>query len=163
MFTAQLTNLQQVHRSHNHFLAQNERMLEEAAQLAGKHSVDHVQRYPKFTPRTGKLQRGQKYLVRRTKSGRLLFLRNDVPYANPIDKGARPHPIDAKQSGWDGDTARQGYLTFYWKKKGRWVSTPHVNHPGNRPYKFAYRAWRSAYRVEGQILTRRMTELASRF
>ena len=154
MFTAQLINLQQVHRGHNHFLAQNERMLEEAAQLAGKHSIDHVQRYPKFTPRTGKLQRGQKYLVRRTKSGRLLFLRNDVPYANPIDKGARPHPIVAR---------RAPNLVFYWMKMQRWFVGPRVNHPGNRPYKFAYRAWRSAYRVEGQVLTRRMTEIASRF
>ena len=154
MFTIQLINLGQVHRGHSHFLAQNERMLEEAAHLAGKHSIDHVNRYPEFTPRTGELQRGQRYLVRRMKSGRLLFLRNDVPYANPIDKGARPHPIVAR---------RAQNLVFYWKKMRRWFVGPRVNHPGNRPYKFAYRAWRSAYRVEGQILNRHMAELASRF
>jgi len=154
MFQIKLANLESIRRAHNHFLAENERMLQEAATLAGKHSIDHVRRYPEFTPRTGTLQRGQKFLVRRTASGRLLFLRNDVPYANPIDKGARPHVIRAR---------RAQFLSFYWKKQRRWFVGPKVNHPGNRPYKFAYRAWRSAYRVEGQIIARRMTELAARF
>lgn len=154
MFTLRLTNLDQVRRAHSHFLAECERMLQDASELAGKHSVDHVQKYPKFTPQTGKLQRGQKFMVRRTKGGRLLYIRNDVGYANPIDKGSRPHVIRAR---------RAENLAFYWKKQRRWFVGPSVNHPGNRPYKFAYRAWRSAYRVEGQILARRMTELASRF
>ena len=154
MFTLRLTNLREVHRAHNHFLAQNERMLDEASKLAGAHSVDHVQRYPAFKPRTGKLQHGQRFTVRRLSSGRLLKLYNDDPYANPIDKGAKPHPIVAR---------RAPYLHFYWQKKQRWFRGKSVNHPGNRPYKFAYRAWRSAYRVEGQILARRMTELALRF
>ena len=147
-------NLQQVRRNHELFLAQNERMLEDASQLAGAHSVNHVKRYPTFTPRTGKLQGAQRFRVLRRSGGRLLFLLNDAPHANPIDKGSKPHPIVAR---------RAPFLHFYWAKQRRWFIGKRVNHPGNKPYKFGYRAWRSAYRVEGQILRRRMTELASRF
>ena len=152
MFQATLVNLGEVRRAHEHFLAENERMLDEAAHVAGKHSIDHVQRYPAFRPRTGRLQRGQQYQVRRLSSGRLLKLYNDVPYANPIDKGSRPHIIRAR---------RALALRFVWHGELRFFSK--VNHPGNRPYKFGYRAWQSAYRVEGQYLARRMAELASRF
>lgn len=160
MFTLRLTNLDQVRRAHSHFLAECERMLQEAAELAGKHSVDHVQKYPAFKPRSGDLQRGQRYMVRRTKSGRLLYIYNDVKYANPIDKGSKPHRIPAKNAkalrfAWPKFWSIQTRSPIWYLKS--------VNHPGNRPYKFAYRAWRSAYRVEGQILARRMTELASRF
>lgn len=152
MFLARLVNLTEVRQRHDHFLAQNERMLDAASEVAGKHSIDHVQRYPKFKPRTGRLQRGQRYGVKRLSSGRLLNLYNDVPYANPIDKGSRPHIIRPR---------RARALRFIWHGELRFFAK--VNHPGNRPYKFAYRAWRSAYRVEGDYLARRMAELATRF
>ena len=163
MFTVRLVNLPEVHSGHLHFLADNERMVSESLELAGKHSVEHVQRYPQFTPRTGKLQKGQKYRVIRIKSGRLLTQYNDTAYACPIDTGARPHEIHAGTASWTGDMPNQGYLRFYWKKKGRWVTTRSVRHPGNKPYKFGYRAWNSAGRVEEQQLRHRMTALAAKF
>jgi len=154
MFTARLLNLSEVHSRHLRFVNDNDAMLGEASHIAGVQSVDHVQRYPEFKPQTGELQKAQKYSVRRLSSGRLLTLYNDKPYANPIDKGASPHVIRAR---------RANYLHFYWAKKGRWFTGPKVNHPGNKPYKFAYRAWRSAYRVEGQELSHRMRALAAKF
>ena len=152
MFQIKLVNRADVRRGHDHFLAQVERMLEEASHVAGKHSVDHVHRYPKFTPRTGNLQRNQRYQVRRLSSGRLLRLTNDTAYALPIEYGARPHVIRPR---------RAKALRFVWHGELRFFAK--VNHPGNKPYKFGYRAWQSAYRVEGDYLTRRMAELASRF
>lgn len=50
-----------------------------------------------------------------------------VPYAAALELGAEPHPIDAKNVE---------NLKFYWKKAGVQFYGPHVNHPGNRPYKF---------------------------
>lgn len=42
-------------------------------------------------------------------------------YAAPTEYGSRPHPI----------TPNGPYpLVFYWEKKGRWVSTERVEHPG---------------------------------
>jgi hypothetical protein len=152
VFGLKLVNQAEVRRGHEHFLAECERMLDETLHVAGKHSIDHVQRYPAFKPRTGRLQRGQKYQVRRLSSGRLLKLYNDVSYANPIDKGARPHIIRPR---------RARALRFVWHGELRFFAK--VNHPGNRPYKFAYRAWRSSHRVGGDYLARRMAELAARF
>jgi hypothetical protein len=154
MFTVRLVNLPEVRTRHTRFVFDNDRMLGDASQIAGVQSVDHVQRYPEFKPRTGELQKAQRYSVRRLSSGRILTLSNSKPYANPIDKGASPHVIRAR---------RAPYLHFYWAKMGCWFTGKQVNHPGNKPYKFAYRAWRSAYRVEGQELRHRMTALAAKF
>lgn len=42
-------------------------------------------------------------------------------YAEPTEYGSKPHPITP-------DTAP--YLHFFWDKKGKWVKTDLVNHPG---------------------------------
>ena len=152
MFEARLVNQAEVRRGLERFLAEVERALEEASHVAGKHSVEHVKRYPKFRPRTGHLQSRQRYQVRRLASGRLLRLTNDAAYAAPVEYGARPHVIRAR---------RVHFLRFVWHGELRFFRK--VNHPGNRPYKFGYRAWRSAYRVEGDYLARRLAELAIRF
>lgn len=51
----------------------------------------------------------------------------DVEYAAALEFGAEPHPIDA---------VNVENLKFYWEKAGVQFYGPHVNHPGNRPYKF---------------------------
>lgn len=51
----------------------------------------------------------------------------DVPYAAALEFGAEPHPIDA---------VNVENLAFYWERAGVQFYGPHVNHPGNRPYKF---------------------------
>lgn len=57
----------------------------------------------------------------------------DVEYAEPVIRGARPHPISPKKAG--------GWLAFKWDaapdfvrrlSDGR-VLLRHVNHPGNEP------------------------------
>lgn len=154
MFELRLTNLQAVIRKHAAFAAQNDRMLVEAIEAAVTQVHHHVQTAPKFKPRTGFLQRSTKTKVKRLKSGRLLVIDNTAPYADSIDGGAKPHVISAR---------RVSHLAFFWKKVGRFIRTKSVNHPGNRPYKFMYRAWQSAGRTEEQYLRYRMGILARRF
>jgi hypothetical protein len=50
-----------------------------------------------------------------------------IDYAPSLELGAEPHPIDA---------TNVENLTFFWKREGVMFYGPHVNHPGNRPYKF---------------------------
>lgn len=160
MIYLKLTNAQDLRRAHDAFLAANERMLDEVSDLGGRIAVRHVQMYPKFKRRTGHLQRSQKYEVRRLRSGRLLTLYNTADYAEPIEFGSRPHPIPARHK-----KALRFESPKFWSIQTRspvWF-VKSVRHPGNRPYKFGYRAWRSAYRVQENYLRQRMADLARRF
>lgn len=49
---------------------------------------------------------------------------SELPYARSVEEGAVPHmifPIPPKT-----------YLRFYWRKRGRIVTPPSVNHPGQQ-------------------------------
>lgn len=122
--------------------------------LAGEHAVAHVQAYPAFKPDTRHLQLSTDWRVVKLSNGRILKIRNTAKYASAIDRGADAHPIVAR---------RAPYLHFFWKRKGRWVKTKEVRHPGNRPYKFLYRASNSAGRVFFQGLEAQMKKLARNF
>lgn len=140
-------------RGHQHLLAETNRAITQALEFGGDHAKSHVDQYPQFTPRTGKLQAATRTRVVRTSGGKLLKITNNKPYAAAIDKGAKPHPISPKSGGYLHFRGRRG-----------WVRTRKtINHPGNRPYKFLYRAHRSAYRVVGRNLTQRLSSIASRF
>ncbi len=154
MITLQITNLSELKRGHEHFLAENQRMIAEAVDRGKGYAKEFVERYPGFKPRTGNLQKKTGYRVVKLRNGKLLTIENDQKYANSIDGGARAHPIEARNAP---------YLHFFWKKKNRWVRTKRVNHPGIRPYKTFYRAAFSTYRLMGQHLEHRMKELAQRF
>lgn len=54
------------------------------------------------------------------------------PIARYVARGTRPHPIDAVTGS---------YLHFFWIRENRWVTTPHVNHPGTQPNPFHIAAW----------------------
>lgn len=151
-FALQIVNLPEVHRGHEHFLAENERMLGDAAETAGRAAEEFVRRYPGFKPRTGELQKATTHKVVRLSGGKLLKIDNPKAYADTIDGGARPHRIAAK----NGKALR-------FVMGGKVMFRRSVNHPGTKPYKTFYRATFSAYRSMGQDLTRRMSALASRF
>lgn len=145
-------NVDSLRRAHDHFLGEQERIIGSCLSAAGRHAEEHVQRYPTFTPRSGKLQEATKSRVMRTAGGRLIRIYNRKRYAAAIDTGARPHVIVPK---------RARFLRF--KAGGRWVFARAVKHPGNKPYKFLYRAADSASRVLGQELQRGLTSIAARF
>lgn len=138
-------------RAHEFILAETSRAAREALAFGGKHAVAHVWSYPGFRPNTGKLQGATRAKVIRTRGGSLLRLTNSAKYATPIDTGARPHVIKGKNGGF-----------LHFKTKTGWVRTRSVNHPGNRPYKFMYRAHHSAGRVIERNLTQKLSRIASR-
>jgi hypothetical protein len=148
-----LVNLDEVRRGHDRFLADNERLIDEETERAGRHATEHVRKFPLFKPRTGKLQSKQKHRVARIGKNRRLVIFNTAAYANSIDAGARPHIILPKY---------RNKLRFR-GRNGQWVFADRVRHPGNKPYRFGFRATQSAYRVLGQSLKKRMSEAASRF
>lgn len=112
-----------------------------------------VQEKHKFKTRTGHLIEATKSNVIRTKSGALIKLNNRLPYAESIDKGAKPHVIEAKKAP---------FLVFQ-TRDGKWVKRKKVNHPGNRPYRFMSRAHLASGRGLERGLRRRMGALASGF
>jgi len=147
-------NLREIHAIHTRFLIQQDKELSAAAEEAGEAGEYYVQERPKFTPRTGALQRATDHRVIRTKSGRIIRLQNPKDYAAPIDKGARPHGIEA---------TRAPLLRFFWKKKGRWVACKRVHHPGNKPYRFLHDAtWVAGRSFEKSMLVR-MARLSRNF
>jgi hypothetical protein len=150
----QIGNLDQIKRGHDVFLARNERLIVEANERAGRHAEDHVKRYATFKRRSGQLQDKTTHRLIRTSGGRILRISNPKRYAAAIDTGARRHIIRPR---------RKKFLRFYSAKLGRFVYARKVNHPGNKPYKFLFRATTSAHRVLGQDLQRGMSELARRF
>ncbi|HEY3494740.1 MAG TPA: hypothetical protein VGK73_08650 [Polyangiaceae bacterium] len=147
-----MASIARVKRAHRHLAAETARAVDDAMAFAGRFAVQHVHDHPEFKPRTGALQSATKARVVRTKGGKLLKLSNRKPYAAAIDRGARPHVIRAKSGG---------VLRF--RGRNGWVSKREVQHPGNRPYKFLYRAHSAAYRVLGTNLTQRLTAIARRF
>lgn len=148
-----IVNFDEVVRGHRHFLAQHQRMVEDALRTAGKHAVDHVQKHATFKRRTGRLQdKTQASRVVRTSGGRLIRVFNPLRYAAAIDTGSKRHVIEAR---------RRKALRFM--VGGRLVFRRRVMHPGTRPYKFLFRATHSAHRAMGDYLKREMTEIARRF
>jgi hypothetical protein len=144
-------SLAKMEREHRRFIARSAHTLEQALESAGEHGVAHVQSYPAFKPRTGALQKATKHKVIR--NGRVLVLSNSKKYAASIDRGARPHIITPKNGR---------YLRFR-GRGGNWVFARRVKHPGNRPYKFLYRATVAAHRFGGRDLRQRLTRLAAQF
>ena len=148
-----ITNLDEVHRAHEHFLAGNARLIVEAETTAGRHALNYVHSYSTFTRRTGKLQDRTRYRIVRTSGGRILRLANPLPYAAAIDTGSKAHRITAVSAQALRFKSRSGVMLF---RRSVW-------HPGTKPYKFLYNAADSASRVLRQELVRGMTDLAAHF
>ncbi len=146
-------NLAQLEKAHSRFVTKHRATVEEVAEDAGKFGVDYVWKHPTFTPRTGELQRKTDFKVINRGGKRLIVsLRNKAGHAAAIDRGAKPHKITAR---------RRKTLAF--RSGGQMVFRRSVNHPGNRPFKFLYRATTAAGRVFEQEMAHRMVDLARKF
>lgn len=148
-----IANLDELERAHDRLLADTERAIADALDLAGQHGVEHVQRYPEFHPQTGKLQKKTNYRVVRTSGGRILKLTNTAPYAGAIDGGAKAHTI----------LPRKGRFLRFIGRDGKTVFARRVNHPGNKAYRFMYYATDAADRVFRADIERRLTDIGARF
>lgn len=88
--------------------------------------------------KTGKLKatiRAEKTTENGLPAGQVTLGNKGTPYANWVLDGTRPHVIEAR---------RVKNLHFYWAKKGEWVTTPAVNHPGTARNPFLTQALRAA-------------------
>lgn len=148
----QIVNLDELKRAHDRVLAQTTTALAQASIDAGEAAVDHVKRHPTFKPRTGKLQDSTEYRTVKLSSGRIVRISNRAKYATAIDQGSPPHMI----------AARRGKALFF-----RWKGVPvfrrYVMHPGNKPYRFLFRATSAAGRVLERSMFEKMTAIAKRF
>ncbi len=120
---------------------------------AGEFGVVHVHQHPEFKPRTGNLQKQTEFQVMRLKSGAIIRFVNKAKYASAIDGGAQPHLIRPR---------RADALRFI-GRGGAVVYTQLVRHPGNKPYKFLYRATNAAGRVFESSMRAQMEQIASKF
>lgn len=148
-----MINVDLLRKSHERFLRANARMLDIAADLGVDTANQHIDRYPGFKPRSGDLQRLTRGKVVRTAKGRTVRIKSSGKankYANAIDGGARAHVIVPK---------RRQFLVFT-GRDGRLVFVRRVNHPGNRPYKYGWRAAWAAHRVMGQFLRAEMATIS---
>jgi hypothetical protein len=138
---------------HAKFKRAHTELLAKETRRAGEFGLQHVGRHPKFKPRTGQLQRATEYKVVKLRSGAKITLLNPKPYAAAIDKGASPHVIRPRRARALRFIARGGSVVFAQK----------VNHPGNKPYKFLYRATVAAGRVFEQSMQHGMDQIGKTF
>jgi hypothetical protein len=144
-----ITNLSDVQRAHSKLLSQTSAGIVLELADAGKFAVDYVKAHPTFTPRSGELQAKTRWVPIR---GHVVRIQNNAPHANAIEGGAMPHVIEAR---------RGKALRFV--SRGKVVFRRKVNHPGNRAFRFLYRATNAAGRVLAQGLESRMQRAAAAF
>lgn len=149
-----LIDIRAVRLAHRRFLVSQDDAIDRELQTAADFGEAYTAAHPTFTPRSGSdgLAQATKGRVIRTRQGAIVKLTNAKPYASAIDKGARAHEIRAKGTGYLHFRGRRG-----------WVRKKAVNHPGNRPYKFLYRATVAAGRVFEKRLAIRLAVLARSF
>lgn len=134
-------NLEKIRVAHKRVVANTNTAIAASMAEAGDEAVAYAKRFPRFTPRTGHLQRSNEWRTVKTSGGRILRIRNTAKYAAAIDQGARPHDINA---------SRKPFLHFLGKRG--WVRTKRVKHPGNRPYRFLH----GATIVAGKLLEKKL-------
>lgn len=148
----EIVDITSVRKAHKRLLSDTAFAIERQSAEAGMFAKNYVQAHPTFKPRTGNLQAKTDWQIARTRGGRIVKIRNTAKYAHAIESGARPHKI----------TGRRGKkLRFV--VGGRLMFRRSVNHPGNRPYRFLYRATTAAGRVLEQGLAHAMIKIASKF
>lgn len=139
-------------RKHERFIRLQQESVSKAAHEAGQDAVNYVRSEPHFKPRTGKLQKLTEYRLIRTRTQRIVKVRNRAKYAAAIDSGSRPHTIAARRKKFLRFTV--GGQVFFRKK---------VFHPGTKPTHFLYRANLHGYERLGHLLRETQSQIAKRF
>ena len=145
--------LRPIQAAHRSFISKHDAAVVSELEDARDFGVKYTSEHPTFTPRSGSrgLAKATAGQVIRTKNRGIVRLQNRKPYAKAIDGGAKAHVITAK-----------GKALRFVGRSGV-VFRKVVNHPGNKPYKFLYRATNAAGRVFQQGMRLRMNRIASSF
>jgi hypothetical protein len=116
-----------------------------------------AQRNASFGPYTkGRLATTIYATVRKEPNGWSASFGSRLPYAASVEGGAKRHIIRPRAiSLGHGLYATGGELHFFWRKKGIWVHTRKVNHPGQKGKHFLRNALiRVAGRRGFRVVTR---------
>jgi hypothetical protein len=148
-----MLDLSSIRNAHRMLLQAHDAAVDAELERAAKFGAEHVEKHHKFKSRSGKLAKSTKARVSKTSGGGKVRLRWPLKYAAAIDGGARPHRITAR---------RRKFLRFR-GRNGAFVFRRSVNHPGNKPYKFGWRAIHASHRRFGQRMHKRMQAIAKRF
>jgi hypothetical protein len=149
-----MLNLAEIKNAHRMLLAEHDKAVGAELERGGQFAADHVKKNHRFKSRSGRLKNSTRHrVIRRSGGGRLVLRWPRVPYAAAIDSGARPHRIVAR---------RRRFLKFR-GPSGAVVFRRSVNHPGNRPFRFGWRALHATHRRFGTRMQQRMQAIAARF
>jgi len=144
-----------IKQAHNVFLNRLVTAVDGEVAQAAAFGIGHVRQFPRgFKHHTGRLAAATTSKVTSNRYSWRVALLNRAQHAGPIDRGARAHVIAAR---------RAPLLVFYWPKLGRMMYLKSVNHPGNKPYRFLWRATRAAFRVAVIGIGRAANRIASQF
>lgn len=70
---------------------------------------------------------------RKTENGYVGRVGSRLKYAASVEEGASPHIIRARALGLGNGLYRSGrFLHFFWYKRGHWMVTRSVRHPGQK-------------------------------
>jgi len=147
-----LLDLGNVKQRHSWLLEQHDRIVTAALNDGGRAALDHIDKRPGFTPRTGRTQDATKARMMRTAGGKLMRISNRTKVARFMEHGTKRHIIRAR---------RKKFLRF--KQGGAWVFRKAVNHPGNRAYLFMRRGALTGYYDVGRTLRASMRSVAKQF
>lgn len=147
-----MIDLSAVRLAHRSFLAKHDAILAQSLEESRQRGLVEVARNPGFKPRSGALQKATTGRVVRTRSGAIVRLQNRKKYAAAIDKGSKPHVIQARS---------RKALRFM--GAGGIVFRRRVNHPGTKPYRFLSRAVNEAGRLFGTRFISRIEQAARTF
>ncbi len=148
-----MINIGKVLSAHAKFKRANTGLIDKETRRAGEFGLVHVGQHPEFKPRTGALQKATEFRILKLKSGAKVTFLNPAKYAAAIDSGARPHIIRPRRAKALRFIARGGSVVF----------ARMVRHPGNKPYKFLYRATVAAGRVFEQSMHHGMEQIGKTF
>jgi len=147
-----LLDIGNVKQRHSWLLEQHDRIVTAALNDGGRAALDHIDKRPGFTPRTGRTQDATKARMMRTPGGKLMRISNRTKVARFMEHGTKPHPIEAR---------RKPFLRF--KYRGQWVSKKKVFHRGTRAYLFMRRGAITGYYDVGRTLRASMRSVAKQF
>lgn len=146
-------DLNQLRRIHQRFATRNRAMVDAALKVAQRQAAEHVRNRSTFKRRKAKsLKDATKGKIIKSRGGRILRLTWPKKYAGYVEYGTRPHIIRPR---------RRRALRF--RVGGAVVFARRVNHPGTKPYKYAWKATHSAHRVLGEHLVTGMRQAAAKF
>lgn len=170
-----MINLAKMHSQHAKFLTKFTQTVDGCAKDAAQYELENARQRISTHTRSGKLAAATAVRVFRTTGARVVRLTNNAKskyggeYAIFLDKGTRPHVIEARfakalRFAFNASTSTQGSAMYRGKvPEGNYVFRQRVFHPGSRAFPVFTHARGSAFVWAGHLLRSRLAALAKAF